>query len=219
MSAVDCRQVRLAIGGEPRQLPEEVQLHVVGCSACRKFRDETLAMERRLQAALELPLHRFRAPTVPVRRYALAASLLLALLVGGGAWLFRPQPALAQEVIEHLVREPGSWEHQQERPPWQLAAVLEQAGVSFDAGMPVVYAAPCSFRGRTVPHLVVQTSRGPMTVMLLPHVRTASRETFREDGYEGELLPAGSGSIALIMRGAAVPQAAATQVLSSVRWR
>ena len=80
----------------------------------RSFRDETLAMEGRLKAALELPLHRFRKPAetskAAPRRFALAASVVLALLVGGGAWLFRPQPALAGEVVEHVKHEPGSWQ-------------------------------------------------------------------------------------------------------------
>ena len=63
-----------------------------------------------LRAALELPLTKFRktAPP-PARRFAMAASVIFALLAGGGVWLFRPQPALAAEVVEHVIHEPGSW--------------------------------------------------------------------------------------------------------------
>ena len=44
MSGVmDCRQVRLAIGGDPRNLSAEVRLHVEGCASCRKFHEETLS--------------------------------------------------------------------------------------------------------------------------------------------------------------------------------
>jgi hypothetical protein len=195
--SVDCRHARLAIGGDPQRLPPEVRQHLGGCAACAKFHDETLAMERRVRAALELPLQRFRQP-VPARRFALAASVLLAVLVGGGFWLLRPQPALAREVVEHVIHEPGSWERRQPVSRERLAAVLARAGVRFDARLPVVYASPCPFRGRIVPHLVLQTDRGPITVMLLAHEKTGRQSRFDEGGYHGVLLPAGSGSVAVV---------------------
>jgi hypothetical protein len=203
MSTADCKHARLAIGGEPGHLPPEVAQHVSGCADCRRFHDETLAMEVGLKAALELPLHRFRAaaPTISSpRRLALAASVLLALLVGAGAFLFRPQAALANEVIEHVRHEPGSWQPQSPLSAEQIAAVLDRAGVRYDARMPVTYASPCPFRGRIVPHLVVRTESGLMTVMVLAHERTASRRRFSEGGYQGVLLPAGAGSIAVVTR-------------------
>ena len=69
-----------------------------------------------------------------------------------------------------------------------------------------------------MPHLVVQTSNGPMTVMLLAHEKVSKRQEFSEDGFQGVLLPAGEGSVAVLMQNARVPDAAATQVLSEVRW-
>jgi hypothetical protein len=96
--------------------------------------------------------------------------------------------------------------------------VLQKAGVQFDTSMPVVYAQPCTFRGRISPHLVVQTANGPMTVMLLAHEKVAARQEFSEGGYRGILLPAGEGSIAVLMQNAQVPEAVATQVISGVRW-
>jgi len=223
MSGVlDCEHVRQAIGGDPLNLPADVEQHLAGCVACRKFRDETLVMERRIKAALELPLHRFRAPAskpAPVRRFALAASVLVALLVGGGAWLFRPQAALAGELVEHVRHESGSWALQRRLAPDEVAAVLARAGVHFDSSMPVVYASPCPFRGHVAPHLVVHTEQGPVTVMLLPGERLAGRQEFAEEGLEGVLLPAGEGSVALLTRGGAVPPATEAALLSAVRWR
>lgn len=201
MSAVmDCRQVRLAIGGDPRNLSADVQQHLAGCAACRKFHDETLAMESRLEAALQLPLHRFREKRAPARRYALAASLLVALMVGGGAWLFRPQTALAAEVVEHVRHEADSWALQRRLSPAEIAAVLARAGVQYDARLPVVYASPCPFRGHVAPHLVLQTEGGPITVMLLPHEKVARPTKFSEGELHGTLLPAGEGGVAVLAR-------------------
>lgn len=222
-AAQNCKEMRLILGGDPRHVPPEVRVHLEGCAACRKFHEETLAMDARIEAALQLPLHRFRAAPAqprpaPARRFALAASILVALLVGGGAWVFRPQPALADEVVEHVRHEGSSWELQRPLTAEEIGAVLARAGVKFDTSMPVVYASPCVFRGHVTPHLVVQTGQGPMTVMLLAEEKVARRQEFSEEGYAGVLLPSGEGSVALLTRGAGVPAGAEAAVLSAVRW-
>lgn len=217
--SLDCRQVRQAIGGDPRHLAPDIRHHVEGCDACRQFHAEMLTLDGRIEAALQLPLHRFRAPTrAPTRRFALAASVMAALLVGGGAWLFRPQAALADELVEHLRHEAGSWALQQPLTRDDIAAVLGRAGVHFDSAMPVVYASPCLIRGRISPHLVVQTDEGPVTVILLAHEKVSSRQQFNENGYSGVLLPAGEGSVAVLTRGGAAPRALEAALLSAVRW-
>jgi hypothetical protein len=216
--ALDHRDVRLAVGADPGHLSPEVEAHLAGCAECRKFRDETLALDGRLRAALELPLPQFRRRVPPVRRFALAASVALALVVAGGAWLFRPQSALAGEVVAHVQDEADSWNAREQMPDASIAKVLETAGVEFDAHMPIVYAYPCPFRGHRIAHLVVQTAHGPLTVMLLPHVIVTRREKFSESGLSGELLPAGTGSVAVLARGATVDPAEADAMVSSVRW-
>lgn len=222
MSGVmECEHVRLAMGSDPRNLSAEVERHLGGCAACRKFRDETLMLEARIQAALELPLHRFRPAKqpAPVRRFAMAASVLVALLVGGGAWFFRPQTALASEVAEHVRHESGSWALQRRLTTEEVAAVLARAGVSFDSSMPVVYASPCMLRGHVAPHLVVQTDKGPLTLMLLPGEKLSRRQEFSEGGLEGVLLPAGEGSVAVLTQGGAVGPTTEAALLSAIRWR
>ena len=215
----DCRHARLHIGADPQRLPPEVQAHVAGCADCGRFRDETLALDGRLHAALELPLARFRKPAVVApRRLALAASVVLALLLVGGVWLLRPEPALAGELIEHVTHEAGSWDQQQWLPASAVAEVLHQAGVQFNTSLPVVYAMACPFHGRRIPHLVVQTANGPLTVMLLADEKVATRTEFSEHGLHGVLLPAGSGSVAVLSRGGAVPEGMAGEIVSGVRW-
>jgi hypothetical protein len=214
----DCRHARLHIGAEPRSLPPEIAAHLETCAQCRRFRDETLALDERLRAALELPLTRFRKHAPPARRFALAASVVLALLVAGGLWVFRPQSALAGEIVEHVTDEAGSWDKRERLPASAVADVLAKAGVKFDASLPVVYAMPCEFRGHVVPHLVVQTPNGPMTVMLLAHERVSKRTEFSEGGFHGVLLPAGNGSVAVLMRDGVIPAAVADEIVGEVRF-
>lgn len=215
----ECAHARVAIGGEPHALPPDVTAHLATCAACRRFHTETLALDSRLRVALELPLANFRkAPPAPARRFAMAASVVLAMVVAGSFWLFRPQSALADEVVDHVRHESSSWSGHEVLSATELALVLQQAGVTFDTSMPVVYASACPFHGRLVPHLVVQTASGPMTVMLLAHEKVSRRQKFSEGGFQGLLLPAGEGSVAVLMQDGNVPDAAATQVLSEVRW-
>jgi hypothetical protein len=214
-----CRHARVAIGGDPHDLSPGVKAHLAGCAGCSRFLLETLALDGRVRSALELPIHRFRsAAAAPARRFALAASVVLAMLIGGGFWLLSPQPALASEVLDHVRHEGGSWGAHEVLSGAALAEVLQQAGVKFDTSMPVVYAMACPFHGHRVPHLVVQTASGPITVMLLAHEKVSARQEFSADGYQGVLLPAGSGSVAVLMQNGKVPEAIAAQVVSGVRW-
>ena len=215
---LNCRHVRLAVGADPTHLAPDVEAHLETCAACRQFRDETLMLDGRLRAALELPLPEFRRRAPPSRRFALAASVVLALLVAGGTWLFRTPSALAGEVVAHVQDEAGSWDAHDLMPATSIAGVLGAAGVEFDSSLPVVYAAPCPFRGRRIAHLVVQTAHGPLTVMLLPHVQVRRREKFSEEGLNGELLPAGTGSIAVLARGNAIDHADAEAMVRAVHW-
>lgn len=216
----ECAHARLQIGGDPHDLPAEVTAHLATCAACRQFREETLLLDRRLRAALELPLSNFRAQPVaaPARRYALAASVALAVLLAGGFWLFKPQTALAGEVVAHVLEEGGSWNSQALLPPAEVANVLRTAGVQLDASLPVVYAYPCPFRGHRVAHLVVQTDNGPMTVMLLVHEKVSRRMEFAESGLHGVMLPAHTGGVAILARdGAQVPEAFVAKIVSAIR--
>lgn len=213
----DCRHARLHLGAQPHDVPPEVAAHVEGCADCRRFRDETLAMESRVQAALELPLARFRKPA-RARRFALAASVVFALVVAGGFWLLQPARALAGDVARHVEDEAESWDSNGPLPATQVDEVLRTAGAHFDSPYPVVYGYPCPFKGHRVAHLVLQTAHGAVTVMLIPHEHVRLRTKISRDGMSGVLLPAGKGTVALLTRDGKVPQDVADQVVSRVSW-
>jgi len=214
----NCRHARLYIGADPRALPAEVAAHVATCAECRRFRDEMLMLDGKVLAALELPLEQFRGPAAPARRFALAASMVLALIVAGGFWMFRPATVLAGDVAAHVAGEAGSWDMRQPLPPAEIAEVMRTAGAQFDSPYPIVYAYPCPFRGHRVAHLVVQTSEGTMTIMLIPHEQLRRRTDFSRDGMRGVLLPVGRGSVAVLRREGAVSDAVAAEIVSRVHW-
>jgi hypothetical protein len=82
----------------------------------------------------------------------------------------------------------------------------------------ITYAHSCRFRGHYVPHLVLQTDKGPVTVMLLRHEQVRAPQTFREEGLNGIIVPAENGSIALLAQTDAGLEPLAQQMRRDVRW-
>ncbi|HUI60755.1 MAG TPA: DUF3379 family protein [Steroidobacteraceae bacterium] len=150
------------------------------------------------------PLRRKPAPgggLLRSRWIALAASLAGALFVGLTLWLGRPGDTLAREVVVHVEGEPDSWNGTRPVEPEEVAAVLRKSGVKLGPGMdPVVYASSCLFRGHYVPHFVVMTKAGPVTVMILANERVSATRQFHSDGFSGLLVPVKSGSVAVLSR-------------------
>ena len=165
--------------------------------------------------------------SVPYRRgwLAMAASVLLATVVAGGLWLSAPDPSLAADVVTHMAGEPQAWQRTDVPVPAPaLLGVLRNAKLRLgpDAGV-VSYAASCEFRGHHVPHLVVQTDSGPVTMMVLVHEHVPKTEQFDEQGYRGVIVPvAGHGSLVVLTHGPhtgiTTVQHIASRVLDSIVW-
>ena len=154
----------------------------------------------------------------------MAASVLLALVVAGALWLAAPGPSLAADVVTHMQGEPGAWRTTDPVPSSELQDVLRDSRLQLTAGAGVVsYASSCAFRGHHVPHLVVQTGSGPVTVMVLVHESVAKPVQFDEQGYRGVIVPVkGHGSLAVLTRGPSADiktvENTAARVLDSIVW-
>lgn len=135
------------------------------------------------------------------RLFAFAASVAAALVVALTLWLSRPSETLAAEIVTHVKGEPNSWYQTQPVASDRLETVLRKSGVRLGEGMqPVVYASSCWFRGHFVPHFVVMTKDGPVTVMILRNEQVPAAQQFNEAGYSGLLVPARAGSVAVLSR-------------------
>ena len=216
---MNCEEARLRIGAEPNAMSAELEQHLAGCDDCRGYRAETVRIETGIRRAMQLPLPATRpvpatANVVPLplprrgsvwrnRGWALAASVLIAIalgvLFGGG----RDSSALASALVAHMADETTSWDETRPIPQSALDLVLKRAGVHLDRAAlgDVVYAHACFFRGRYVPHLVVRTARGPVTVLVLPGESVSDRSSFDEGGYSGVLARAPGGAVAVLGRG------------------
>jgi len=218
-----CDEARLQIGAEPSAASPELEEHLRACAACTRFHEEMLGLDADIRRALQQPpevaARRARRRRALWQELALAAGLVLAMAAGLSVWLLRPSDTLAHEVVVHVQGEPESWLATQHASSGEIAAALRGAGVELELTSDrITYAQSCWFRGHYVPHLVVQTTQGPATVMILRHEHVAARRSFHEDGMSGVIVPAGAGSIAILARGGGNLDAVAGQMQQDVRW-
>jgi len=234
---IDCAAYRQAMMAEPHDPDAGLREHRESCRDCNLFTEELLRFESRLERALrvDLPVHADTVAQVVSLRaalrarrgspygkswFAMAASVLLAVVVAGGLWLSAPGPSLAADVVTHMGGEPQAWRRTDEPvPSVALQDALRDAHLRLAAAAGMVsYAQSCRFRGHLVPHLVIQTESGPVTVMVLVHEHVPKMVRFDEQGYRGIILPvAGHGSLAVLSRGPETDQKTIDRIAARVQ--
>jgi hypothetical protein len=245
---MDCALYRRSIMAAPHDPDPGLREHRESCPDCTRYTERLLRFESRLDRALRVaaparassPAHPPSNRVVPLRAkssrpvldlasfrkrwFAMAASVLLACVVAGALWLSVPGSSLAADVVTHVKGEPDAWR----RTDVPVAAdslqdVLRDSHLRLAGAGVVSYAASCGFRGHRVPHLVIQTESGPVTVMVLVHDSVPKPVRFDEQGYRGVIVPvAGHGSLAVLTRGPATDlktvEHIATRVQGAIIW-
>ena len=222
---MNCLDFRRAVGAEPALRSVEIEEHLRACPACAEFAHQVQVLDRRLFEALSVavPARPRRIPFLtqafaPPRRWALAASVLLAVGVAFGVWLAFPRSSLASDVVSHARHEPQSWSSEgQVVSADEVGRMLRGAGLAASADLGrVTYARSCWFRGHFVPHLVVQDESGPIMLLLLPQERIGKEMRFSEGGFSGVILPAAHGSVAVLAQADTRLDAVATRGLHAL---
>jgi hypothetical protein len=141
---------------------------------------------------------RFLSP--PLWAGLAAAVAVTAVLFGGLRETGSDDLQLVGEIVAHMDHEQASRQVTSVPVPAQtLHAVVdpEVAAMDPDVGL-ITYAMSCVINGRTVPHLVIQGSKGPVTLILLADESIEEAISLTGNSVHGVLLPVGSGSIAVI---------------------
>jgi len=228
---MECLEFRRAAGADPKHLSVEAGAHRDTCPKCAEFLRQTLALDEKILSALRVPVPEHGAagvtpnllafPRIERRRWmALAASIAGGVLIGSLLWVSAPRASLAEDIVKHMAHEPGVMVMSSApEDASRVQRVMERGGIRLrpDAGM-VSYAQTCRFRGEKVPHLVVQTDSGPVSVMVLRDEKVTAPVKFAEQGYVGTILPAGPGSVAVIGPTGADLQQVAARVAAAVVW-
>ncbi len=221
-----CLEFRRRVGAEPFASDPGIEAHRRECAACARHQDDLRAMDGVIRRALEVnPPPRaagaVAAPAGATRRrlFAIAASLVVGAAVGVVLLVSAPRTSIAREVIGHVAHEPGAVNGTAPLAPVALAEVLDPDGTRLRPGIgDVTFAARCVFDGHVVPHLVVQTPQGPVTVLMLRHRTIEEPLRIDEQGYRGVVLPAPKGAIAIVGTGITDIDSVARTVFDAVDW-
>lgn len=233
---MNCDDARFALAAEPRSGDPGLLDHLEHCPRCAAYSADMHELDDRLRVALEVPVPARELPSGPyavagtpapgggglaghpiTRRFALAASVAGVAVLAGLLWAGFPRQSLAGAVVAHMAHEPQAWQATAPVPAADLDRVTARSGVRLRDGLPdVTYAHSCWFRGRQVPHLVVTTPDGPVTVLVIPGETVERRVDFDEAGYRGTLVAAPRGSIAVLTRDKTIPDPLVSRVLAAL---
>jgi len=235
---MNCKDYKEAIAADPSQQFDGAA-HADACESCATFRDEILALDDKISKALEIKVPDLVMPPLPAigedgnvvnlpfRRgrmtgptwLGLAASVLIVTVLGvrfaGNDVVYE---SLADEIVAHFdhhqaglkVTNVGVSER-------TLANVVEDDVEEMDIGL-ITCATSCDINGHSIPHLVIQGERGPITILLLPDEKIGSAVPLEGVGMTGVLLPVGNGSIAIIGDRDEPMENIKKQVVNSVKW-
>ncbi len=244
---IDCKTFTQRLGSDPGTIDESMSAHASSCASCAALQAELSQFDSTLRMALDIdvpaglghlpsdvsdietdsnvvPLKRENAQRTSVTMnkpmFALAATLLLGVGAFFGSQLSKLSTPLPEAVVAHVEHEPNlltnDWSVV---PASQLSTVLTRGRVSLNGDIGTVrHAGLCSFRGNKVAHVVVQSTNGPVTVMLLPDEKSDGIMSFNEDGYRGVLIPVGEGSIAVISDSEESTEEVRNKLTDKVAW-
>ncbi|MGQ0429937.1 MAG: DUF3379 family protein [Gammaproteobacteria bacterium] len=223
---MSCLEFRRQVGAEPSLSGPQFDAHRRECPACARYQEELRGMDALIARALAVDPGRLAEPKgAPARMhgrrryFAIAASLVVGLAVGFALLVSAPRESLAREVIGHVAHEPGAFSGTRPVSAVALAGVLDPEGTRLKPGAgDVTFAARCLYQGHVVPHLVVRTPEGALTVLLLRHRDVEEPVRFEENGFAGIVMPAPRGSIAVVGQGVKDLDGIARTVFEAVDW-
>ena len=220
-------EFRRLFGANPKRTEPEVLEHRDSCEECAKYAADMERIDRMVLGALKVPTPAAapkpweleRKHSSPIRWYALAASVLVALTVAGGTWLHVRRDALFVELVKHANGERDVMVATDKRTREdKVQATLAKAGARMNGSLPVSTARTCKVRGVVAPHLFVQTRDGPVQLLLLTEHRFLVGHSTDKMGYHAELVPVGRHSVAVIGTSQAAVERGIELTNRSIEW-
>jgi hypothetical protein len=243
-----CDDYKQAITADPSESFADGAEHVAACASCAEYKAEMLALDESIAKALAFDVPELQMPDLPeldgndenvvnmpfkrksritmppwigiAAGFALAAFLGVQFLATDITESSDKDLLLAAQVLSHLDHEPGALLPTntvvaEER----LAQVINDGVGTMDRNIGLVtYAMSCKINGRTIPHLVIQGEKGPITLLLMPEEMVTMAVPLTGESISGVILPMGSGSIAIIgARGERLDEIQ-ERVVNSVEW-
>ena len=241
---MNCETYREAIAADPSESFAGGAEHSATCEDCSTYRSEIIALDGTIRSALAIDVPELRMPelpplgkddakvvNLPFRRpgrittggwIGIAASIALAAIIGvqfldNG---LEHDQLLAQEVLDHIDHEPWALKVTDVAvSDAQFERVMNPAIGAMDRNIGLVsYAQSCIINGHTIPHLVIQGEKGPITLLLMPDETVSAAVSLSGQSVDGVILPHGKGSIAIIAERDERIEELQRKVVDSVEW-
>lgn len=232
---MNCEDYKQAIAADPSF--DGGAAHLSECASCQAYRKEMLSLDEKITTALNLSVPELHVPDLPdidvdnvvalqprkrntATWLAIAATVVIAATLGFRMMSDVQYESLEAEILAHLDHEPHSLVVTDRAvSDVRLAAVMpsDLSTMGHSAGL-VTYAQTCDINGKSVPHLVIQGERGPVTILLLPDEKIDAAVDLSGNHIDGVLLPVGRGSIAIIGERGERIDAISNTVRNSVMW-
>lgn len=214
---MNCLEFRRAALANPHHPGHEALAHEAECTACARFYRDLRQQEEDLYEAMRVPVPEGLSDRILLRRArgwrewfslrvavpALAASLTLAGALGVGWTHLRALPPenLAAEIAVHVADEPKALAARMDIPRATLASLVQRSGGTLiEAPGTTTYADRCPLPGGGKgEHIVFDTAQGKITLILMPGKALKQPVRLDKNGWSVSLMPAGKGSLALVV--------------------
>lgn len=239
---MNCEDYKEALAGDPSASFDGADAHVAACESCQAYTAEMQAFDAKIAKALSINVPNLEMPELPEidddkvvnipfgnkpafsmpTWIGIAATVVIAAFVGLRMIDLDPGSGipLDEEVLAHFDHEPSALQVttvavSDER----FSTVVNPSIGTMDRNVGLVtYANSCVINGKTIPHLVIQGERGPVTLLLMPEEMIDSAMTLDGKGVNGVILPMGDGSIAIIGEPDEPLNEIEQRIIDSVEW-
>jgi hypothetical protein len=158
---------------------------------------------------------------MPLSPWLAAAAGIALFAIAAGTWLVQSERfgrELAADVARHILEEPQALATNGLVAPTAVTRKLASHGVGLVADIgTVVFAETCVFRGRLIPHLVVQTEAGLVTLLVLPEERPRRPSNIAVEGLNGRVIPLLGHALAIVGQ-SPLDRGAEDRIAAAVEW-
>jgi len=212
---MNCVEFRRELGIDPHSRADDFLRHRAECARCAAAAERAYAHERELARALAIDVPPQLADklllaqtTAELQRrtrwrrfsgFALAATFVLAVGVVG---LRAEATPLSAQVVTHVQHEPKALHMSQALPAAMTRVAFRDVGMEL-RGVPdgISFVACCPLNHRRSVHLVMLNGDDPVSVIWLPG-EARGRASFEREGWQGRIMPLGSGTLILLAKSA-----------------
>lgn len=228
---MQCLEFRRRLLVNPGCRDAAIRQHLQSCAACSRWSTESTRFEHILREAMHIEVPEnlasrillrdaFRQPRRDrPRAFALAAGIVFTALLGGALIWFESRPTLAEDVFVHIGETSYALTSTTILDDNTIAGVFGWFGANVSPGLgDVSFANVCAFRDERVAHVVLQGSRSPVTVIIMPGEQLRHPEYISAGNRSGLLLPYAGGSMAIVSDNGQRLDALEQRLRNTIRW-